>query len=136
MNDPFANLENLQRRLGDVALEITRARFIHIRPPAAWRPALNAFRCGEQYVLCLELAGVDRDAIEIRAEPRRIAIRGTRPIAEPSCDDPPAVQVLALEIDNGSFERVLELPAEIDTERVTAEHRNGLLWVKLPFRSH
>jgi len=39
-----------------------------------------------------------------------------------------------MEIDYGPFERMLELPAEVDPERVNAEHREGLLWVYLPLR--
>jgi HSP20 family molecular chaperone IbpA len=39
-----------------------------------------------------------------------------------------------MEIDHGSFERILELPAEIDPEAVEANHREGLLWVYLPLR--
>jgi HSP20 family protein len=136
MKDPFRSLADIQRELDDMALEITRARFIHFTTPRSWQPALNVFRCGGQFVVCADLAGVDRASIEVRAEPRRLTIRGERAIAEPSCDDPPAVQVLALEIDHGLFERVLELPADIDPQRVTAEHRNGMLWIKLPLRLH
>jgi HSP20 family molecular chaperone IbpA len=39
-----------------------------------------------------------------------------------------------MEIDYGRFERVLELPAEVDPNRVSAEQRDGLLWVDLPLR--
>lgn len=136
MKNPFRSLEDIQRELGDVAVEITRTHFFHFGTSTGWQPAVNAFRCGEQFVICVDLAGVGRDAIEVRAEPKRLTIRGERPVAEPGCDDVPAVQVLALEIDHGSFERVVELPTEIDPERVTAEHRNGLLWIRLPVRPH
>lgn len=136
MGTPFRSLADLQRDLGDVAIEITRTHFVHFTAPTGWQPAINAFRCGERFVICIELAGVDKADIQVRAEPTRLTIRGTRGIAEPSCDDPPALQVLALEIDHGRFERILELPTEIDPDQVTAEHRNGLLWLKLPFRMH
>jgi HSP20 family protein len=82
----------------------------------------------------VELAGVEKEAIHVQAESRRLTISGTRALPEPSCDEPPAMNVLALEIDHGPFERVLELPADVDPGRVTAEHRNGLLWIKLPLR--
>lgn len=136
MKNPFRSLEDIQRELGDVAVEITRTHFFHFGTSSSWQPAVNAFRCGAQYVICVDLAGVDRNAIEVRAEPRRLTIRGERPVAEPGCDDVPAVQVLTLEIDHGRFERVVELPTEVDPDQVTAEHRNGLLWIRLPLRSH
>ena len=55
---------------------------------------------------------------------------------EPDCNEAPALQVFALEIDHGRFERVVDLPSPVETDRVTAEHRNGLLWIKLPLRPH
>lgn len=134
MKNPFRSLEDIQRELGDVAVEITRTRLFHFSTAAGWQPPVNAFRCGDRFVVCADLAGVERSAIEVRAEPKRLTIRGQRPLPEPGCDDVPAVQVLALEIDHGPFERVLALPAEVDPEGVTAEHRNGLLWIRLPLR--
>jgi HSP20 family molecular chaperone IbpA len=41
-----------------------------------------------------------------------------------------------MEIDYGPFEREVLLPSDVAPERVTAEQRNGLLWVYLPFQSH
>ena len=136
MKDPFGNLEHIQRYLGHVAIEITHLQLAGFELLRGWQPAVNVFRCGAQFIVCVELAGVDQSAIDLRAESRRLAIRGTRALAEPTCDDPPALQVLALEIDHGRFERILDLPADIDPQRVTAEHRHGLLWIKLPLRAH
>lgn len=136
MKDPFGNLADLERRLGNLAVQITHSQLVHFTVANGWKPNINAFRCGESFIICAELAGIDKETIDVRAEARRLIIRGTRPLSEPSCDDPPALQLLALEIDHGHFERVLELPADVDPQRVTAEHRNGLLWIKLPLRPH
>jgi HSP20 family protein len=135
MKNPFRNLDEIQRDLGNIAVQLTHTQFFHFSLPRVWQPALNAFRCGEQFVICVELAGVEKAGLDVRAEARRLIIRGTRQIPEPSCDEVPAVHVLALEIDHGPFERILELPADVDPERVAAEHRNGLLWIKLPLRT-
>jgi HSP20 family protein len=135
MKSPFRNLNQLQRDLGDIAVEVTKTKFIHFAVPDGWQPALNAFRCGNRFIICVELAGIEKSAVEVSAESRRLLIRGVRASPEPSCDEGPALHVLALEIDHGSFERILDLPAEIEPEQVTAEHRNGLLWIKLPLRA-
>lgn len=134
MKNPLRTLHDIERELSRLSLQLTRVQLVHLGAEQGWRPALNAFRCDDWFVVCLELAGVDKDAIDVRAEPRRLVIRGTRVMPEPSCDEPPALNVLALEIDHGPFERVLDLPAEVDPSRVSAEHRNGLLWIKLPLR--
>ncbi len=135
MNDPFRSRPELPGELTAIAVHLTHARFVRINVPSGWRPALNAFRCHDQFIVCVELAGVEREEIDVQAEPRRLVIRGRRASPEPSCDGPPALQIHALEIDHGTFERVLELSVDIAPERVTAEHRNGLLWIKLPLRA-
>jgi HSP20 family molecular chaperone IbpA len=45
------------------------------------------------------------------------------------------VQLLAMEIDYGPFEREVLLPASVDIDNVHAEQRNGLLWISLPLKS-
>lgn len=101
---------------------------------ARWRPALNAFRLRDRFLLCLDLAGVERRDISVRAEPRRLIISGTRPAPEPGHEPGEPPQALAMEIDYGPFERVIELPEEIEPEHVTATYRDGLLWVEMPLK--
>ena len=98
----------------------------------AWSPDLNAYRCRGQIILCVDLAGVEPASLELRVEPRRLQVRGRRDAPEPKLSEHKALQVLALEIDYGPFEREVLLPVEVDPERVSFEYRNGLLWVHLP----
>jgi HSP20 family protein len=132
MNDPLRQLERLGRELGSIAYELTQVHFTQFGPADRWRPAVNAYRCDDSFIICADLAGIDPAAVQVLAEPRRLIIRGTRPPPEPACDSEVSVQVLAMEIDYGPFERTLELPAEVNSERVTAEQRSGLLWIYLP----
>ena len=136
MDDPFHHLKRLERELGNIACQLTHVHFSHLLAAERWRPAINAYRCGDRFIICVDLAGVDKDGMQVLAEPRRLIIRGTRRPPEPDCNQPRPVQVLAMEIDYGPFERVLELSDEVDTEGVNAEHREGLLWVYLPLRKH
>ncbi len=125
-------LKRLQGRLGDVAYELTRVQFGQLASSPTWRPAINAYRCTEQITICVDLAGVDRQGLDLRVEGRRLVIAGRREAPEPSGNLLETLQVLAMEIDYGSFERQLELPADVDSQRVRAEQRNGLLWIYLP----
>jgi HSP20 family protein len=97
-----------------------------------WQPPINAFRCASAVRICVDLAGIDKSQIEVNVEPRRVVVRGTREAPEPSEDH--AVQVLALEIDYGPFEREVPLPAPVDVKEVRAEQENGLLWIYLPLQ--
>jgi HSP20 family protein len=99
-----------------------------------WQPSLNAYRCENSIEVCFDLAGVDKERIDIQIEPGRLVVRGVRAAPEPASCDPQPQQILAMEIDHGPFLRELRLPAEVLRDEVTAEYRNGLLWIHLPLR--
>jgi len=133
--DPIRNIKVrwLRGSLGDLAYHVTRVQLWQA-PAHKWQPAINAFRCESAIRICVDLAGVEKSSIELTVEPQRIVLRGSRDVPEPADGEGRAVQMLVLEIDYGPFERVLELPAEVDVEGVHAEHENGLLWIHLPLK--
>jgi HSP20 family protein len=139
-NNPMGDMHNtrlqqLHGQLGQVVYEMTRNQFGHVPSPEVWQPAINAYRCETSITVCVELAGVDKEMIDLRVEPLRLSLRGRRQPPEPCRTEQRQKQILAMEIDYGPFERHLILPIEVDTEGVTAEQRNGLLWIVLPIRS-
>jgi HSP20 family protein len=97
-----------------------------------WQPSINAFRCERGVRICVDLAGVEKSSIDLAVEPRRVVVRGSRNPPEPASER--AVQLLALEIDYGPFEREIDLPIEIDVGGAHAEQENGLLWITLPVK--
>ena len=123
----------LHGTLGDVSYQLTRVQFSHFAA-AKWQPAINAFRCETAMRICVDLAGVDREGIDLMVEPRRVLVRGAREVPEPTDAEGRAIQTLALEIDYGPFEREVLLPADVDVEAASAEQQNGLLWVYLPLK--
>jgi HSP20 family protein len=118
----------------EISYHLTRVRFSP-GAPHSWRPAINAYRCVTCIRLCVDLAGVERDEIDLQITADRLILRGTRASAEPENSDGHSLQVLAMEIDFGPFERSFELPAEVDIARATAEQKNGFLWICLPLKS-
>lgn len=124
---------HLEHRVGDIASELTRLRVsFSYQAREAWNPAINAYRCRDCILICADLAGVDRSQIAVTVEPRRVRLRGCRVAPEPPAREGPALQVLAMELDHGTFERDIELPVTVDPEVVTAEQSEGLLWIRLP----
>jgi HSP20 family protein len=117
----------------DVAHQMTGLRSLR-SGPHAWRPAINAYRCEDCIRVCVDLAGVDRSEIDLTIADQSLLIRGVRDVPEPSDEARGAMQMIAMEIDYGPFERELRLPAEVDVDHVHAEQQNGLLWIHLPLR--
>jgi HSP20 family protein len=133
--DPLRDIKLrwLHGTLGEVSYQVTRVQLWRA-PAHKWQPAINAFRCETAVRICVDLAGVEKSSIDLTVEPLRLVLRGTRAAPEPADGEARPVQMLALEIDYGPFERTVELPAQVDTERTHAEHENGLLWIYLPLK--
>jgi HSP20 family protein len=125
-------LIQLHQRLGEIAYQLTCLHFSQPHFCQKWSPAINAYRCDNCIVICVDLAGVDETRIDVCLQERSLLIRGTRQPPEPVRESEGRVRILAMEIECGPFEREVPLPLEVDPERMRAEQRNGLLWVYLP----
>jgi HSP20 family protein len=120
--------------LHDVSSDLARLHFSRFGSHT-WEPAINAYRCDKCIRVCVDLAGVERSRIDLTVEPERLIVRGVRDVPEPTHAEGRAVQLLAVEIDYGPFEREVLLPALVDIDNVHAEQRNGLLWISLPLKT-
>lgn len=132
---PTLALEHLQHRVSSIAWELVRLRYHAPAPQPPWQPRLNVYRYNDRIVVCAELSGVARDEIALRVEPHRVWLSGRRRASAHLDTGEKLRQILALEIDEGRFERMVPLPAEIVPASVVAEQRNGLLWISLPLRN-
>lgn len=135
MADPKIRLHQLHGRLGDLVYQFTRAQFTQPPAPDKWSPAVNAYRCPKGFAICVDLAGIPKDAIDIQVHARTVRIEGQREIPEPKGKDEEPVQIIAMEIDAGRFAREIVLPTEVQSDAVRAEYKDGFLWIYLPFRS-
>ncbi|NNM85070.1 MAG: Hsp20/alpha crystallin family protein [Phycisphaerales bacterium] len=97
----------------------------------SWRPSVNLYETPDAFVICADIAGMDKDRIDVRVDERQLTIRGRR-----NCPTPPGmartVAVHLMEIDHGVFGRTVEVPANVDSEAIAAEYHQGLLWITLP----
>lgn len=117
--------------------EIGAEDFTLLRPKLAsrkaWEPKIDLIEEETRLVLKAELPGVNSDEIELSldAATNRVLLRGVR---EENLDsEENVVGVYQLEILYGEFERSVQLPAiPIDSSRLRALHRNGLLIVLIP----
>lgn len=125
-------LTRMISRAGDVAFQLSNLHFSDFYPTAGWRPDINVFRYDDRFEICVDLAGVAKEAIVVEVLSDRVRLSGERRQPAPDCED--CRQVIALEIESGHFAREVVLPAEVEPDEVTARQDNGLLWVVLPLR--
>lgn len=94
--------------------------------PHVWRPPTDLYENETQFTVRVEVAGMNEDDLEITLDQNLLVVRGVRP----DISEPRAYHVL--EINFGEFLTAVELPAPIVAGEVSAEYKNGFLWINLP----
>ena len=96
--------------------------------PAPGYPALNVWTSEEGLVVTAELAGVDVDDIDISVVNETLTLSGARQPDGVGED----VKYHRRERGHGKFTRALQLPYPVDSEKVEASFKNGVLHITLP----
>ena len=91
-------------------------------------PALNVTEDEDNYYVQAELPGIKAGELDISVTERNMSISGER---KPS-DDQESFKYHRRERDSGKFSRVISLPTPIDTSKVEASSKDGVLSVVLP----
>jgi HSP20 family protein len=98
---------------------------------SGWTPAVNLYEQADQYCVVVDLAGMQVEQVDLRAEKDVLVLQGERAAPQPP-DACSAMRVHLMEIDHGRFCREIELPSDVDVQRISASYRNGYLWVRMP----
>ncbi len=116
MISPPRPLAQAEQRLRSLVTEVLRLHVAQFRASSGWTPAINVYRYPNRLVVCVDLADVKPQELSVEAQPLRLRLRDHRTPPGPAIAQPP-LQVLAMEIDAGPFERDLRLPVAIDPDR-------------------
>jgi HSP20 family protein len=121
--DPF---RDLGRFFGDVYL-----RDEELTSRGNWVPPVDIFEtAGRDLVIKVELPDINREDVEVTVENNTLTLKGTKNFPTDIKEE----QFRRVERRYGSFARSFTLPNTVDATKVSAEYKNGVLTVKLPFR--
>ena len=93
-------------------------------------PAVDISETSQAYLIKAELAGVKREDIQVKVEGGQLRLSGERKFD----NEVKKEQYHRIERSYGSFSRSFSLPATVDSTRIAAEFKNGVLTIRLPFR--
>jgi HSP20 family protein len=128
--DPFRELATLHDRMNRV-LGNVYLRDEEIGSRSTWVPPVDIYETdGHDLVIKVELPDMSREAIEVTVENNTLTLTGTRNLPQGVKEE----QFRRVERHYGTFSRSFTLPNTVDSGKVTAEYKNGVLTVKLPFR--
>ncbi len=105
------------------------AQFLNIRmrlTSHAWHPATDLFETPDEYIIKVEIAGMNEEDILVSVEGSTVLIAGQRPLVNPEG------AFHRLEIPYGDFSTLVEIPRDIRRENIEAVYQNGFLTIRLP----
>jgi HSP20 family protein len=122
--DPFEVLFNLQRALeARLASDWLQDQTTSQGP----FPPINVFQQGGDLLAIIELPGIDKSTLQIEAKENTIRIAGKKTVSYLD-----GVSVHRLERVAGEFDRTISLPVQLESDRIKAEYRDGILALFLP----
>lgn len=93
-----------------------------------WLPPVDIRESDEAFVFTAELAGLDKEDVEITVEDGILTLKGERLFNEADEEK----NYRRIERAYGTFSRSFTLPSAVDAERIEATFENGLLTVRVP----
>jgi HSP20 family protein len=129
--DPFRELNAVQERMNRLFSDVYRSADDDVMRRGLWAPPVDIYDSGKhELVIKAELPDMKRDDIEITVENNTLTLRGEKKmdseIKEEHCH--------RIERTYGAFSRTFSLPTTVDTTKVSADYKNGVLTIKLPIR--
>jgi HSP20 family protein len=118
--DPFADFDRM--------LELVSGRSTSGNPqPGTRTMAMDVYRSGDEYVVEMDLPGVDPSSIDINVERALLTVE-----AEARSTHEQADEQIVCERRHVKFRRQIYLGDNVDTDNVRAEYDNGVLRLRVP----
>ena len=130
-SDPFREFAQLQDRINRAFSDAYGRSDEGLLTSGTWAPPVDIYQNGDhEVVLKAELPDMTREDIDITVDNGTLTIRGEKKLSNEVKED----QFHRIERRYGSFSRSFSLPQTVDTAKVAAEYKNGVLTVRLPLR--
>jgi HSP20 family protein len=132
--DPFRELEDVSTRLNRLFNQPFGRRPMEDEGSlmAEWAPAVDVQETDGEYLIKADLPDVKKEDVHVELQDGMLCLRGERRQEK----EEKGKKFHRIERAYGQFERRLALPSEVDSQKVAAEFKNGVLNVHLPKSAH
>jgi HSP20 family protein len=125
----FADFDALQRQVEQLLGPLAWPSSIRATGRGAF-PALNVGVTGDSVEIYAFAPGLDPAKLEVSVDKGLLTITGERASELPQPSE--KVDIYANERFSGAFRRVISLPEDVDSARVDAKYRDGILRIAIP----
>ena len=129
--DPFRDLVTLRERMERLFEDfLAPARREEEITAGVWTPAVDIYETPENFVLKAELPGLTQKDINLELKQNVLTLSGERRFEE----EVKRESYHRVERAYGSFKRSFSLPGNVESEKVSAKFKDGVLEVVIPKR--
>lgn len=130
--NPLNDLVSLQDRMNRLFEDASQRRANEATvsdevESADWCPAADVFETDADYVVALDLPGIDGATLDISINDARLVVKGRR--------EGRGKTQHREECPRGKFLRTFSIPSLVDQDAISADYKDGVLQVFLPKRS-
>jgi len=124
MDDEFARMQNFINNMFNSSLSYQVASPMY----SFGYPKVNIEDKNDKYILMFELAGMDKKDIKLTVQDNMLFLEGEQKNAKENKNK----EYIKQEIYYGKFKRAIELPSNINIDKLTTKFKNGILTVTIP----
>ena len=125
---PWRGMETLRQEMERVFDRFFEPRWDEFEAVGAWAPKLDFSETKDAFVVKAEVPGVEQKDISVSIQDQMLTVKGEKHKEKEEKDE----KYHRVERSWGAFARTIALPAGVDTEKVNATFKDGVLSVKLP----
>jgi HSP20 family protein len=100
--------------------------------PTAWTPAVDIAEHENEYVVKMEIPGVDKSDVKITMHDNVLTVSGEKKSEKKNEKESKGSSFHRIERAYGAFERSFALPSSVKTDSIDAVFKDGILMVTLP----
>jgi HSP20 family protein len=93
-----------------------------------WNPVVDLYEKDDHFMIKAELPGVDKKDIKIDLQDRLLTLSGERTYDNEVKEE----NYYRRERSYGKFQRAFTLPADVDSDKIKAEFKDGVLQIEFP----
>jgi HSP20 family protein len=125
---PYRNLINLNREFGHLWDDFSTVRRDERQSETCWAPDIDLTENKEAYFLRADLPGVSKENIKVTLNENVLTLSGEKKFEKAAQE----VSFHRSERVYGTFSRSFRLPETIDSEKIHAEFKDGVLSLTVP----
>jgi len=128
---PFHELATVQDGMNKFFKQMYGHQTDDVMTRGSWVPPVDIYEnWNHELIMKVELPAMTREDIDVTIENNTLTLHGEKKFEQ----DVKEEQFHRVERSYGSFTRSFALPSTVDVAKVSADYKDGVLTIKLPFR--